>query len=124
MAVALTQLEAATAFRLLVAFRRTVARRRAGDSRMMRSRVQRFSGGKPGGERSMIVSAPVRSIHLIRRTTPEAIAAFILLALASPCFAGVNAWTFGDPAGESVGSIVFDPDSQQTLCATSREVRP
>ena len=67
----------------------------------------------------MIVSAPARSIHLIRRTTPKAIAALILVMLASPCLGGTNRWTTGGPAGRSINSIVVDPASPQTLYAAS-----
>ncbi|MFI5180845.1 MAG: WD40/YVTN/BNR-like repeat-containing protein [Thermoanaerobaculia bacterium] len=44
---------------------------------------------------------------------------FILATLASPCLGGVNSWTTGGPAGESIGAIVVDPTSPQTLYAAS-----
>jgi len=80
--------------------------------------------GETGEEGSVIVSAPARCFRLAQRATLDATAAFILPTLASPCFSGVNAWTAGGPAGESVGSIVIDLISPQTLCAVSREVHP
>ncbi len=57
-------------------------------------------------------------MHPIERTGARGILALVL-ALAQPCLAGVNSWTTGGPAGKSIGSIVIDPTSPQTLYAAS-----
>ena len=72
----------------------------------------------------MIVSAPTRCCRLTCQAAPGVIAALTLLTLAPQCLAGVNARTTEGPAGESVGSIVVDPTSPQTLYAAFGGAHP